>query len=236
MLSPQLAAKLTTMKKRWFPAFIAIAITACSAPEASTPTRPDEFSLQGIDVSHHQGRIDWDNVAADGIDFAFIKATEGTDWIDPRGLSNWKNAKDAGLRVGAYHYYLLCETGMAQAEHFIDMVPIDASALPPVIDLEHAQNCGLDQPQEEVRAEISVMISKLRHHYGQHPILYTTNAFYRDWLQEAFPANPIWIRDIQAYPELPDGRDWTIWQYSHRGRVAGIDGEVDRNVMAEGDF
>ena len=211
-------------------ALLCLFFAACSAPPEDIQKTPEDFALQGIDVSHHQGRIDWDDVAEAGIDFVYIKATEGTDWIDPRGQSNWTSAKDAGLRVGAYHYYLLCKTGAEQAEHFIDSVPIDARALPPVIDLEHAQNCGMDQPVAEVRAEISVMISKLRHHYGKDPVLYTTNSFYRDWLQNAFPANPIWIRDIQAYPELPDGRDWTIWQYTHRGRVPGIDGEVDRNV------
>ena len=211
-------------------------LAACGAPETAPSQNPEDFTLQGIDVSHHQGRIEWDDVAEAGVYFAFVKATEGTDWIDPRGQSNWKGAKDAGLRVGAYHYYLACKPGGAQAEHFIDIVPIDASALPPVIDLEHAQNCGLDQPVEEVRAEISVMISKLRRHYGKDPILYTTNSFYSDWLQQAFPANPIWIRDIQKYPALPDGRDWTIWQYSHRGRVSGIEGEVDLNVMVDGAF
>ena len=213
-----------------FIALICLLAAACSAPQPDAQKSPNDFPVKGIDVSHHQGRIAWDDVAEAGIEFVYIKATEGTDWIDPRAASNWSGAKDAGLRVGAYHYYLLCRTGGAQAEHFIDIVPIDAAALPPVIDLEHAQNCGLDQPLEEVRAEISVMISKLRRHYGKDPVLYTTNAFYRDWLQNAFPANPIWIRDIQRYPELPDGRDWTIWQYSHRGRVPGIDGEVDLNV------
>jgi len=206
--------------------------TSCSAPDSDDPKRPDDFALKGIDVSHHQGRIEWDDVESSGIYFAFIKATEGTSWIDPRGASNWAGAREAGLQAGAYHYYLLCEPGAAQADHFIDTVPVSAGALPPVIDLEHAQNCGLDQNPREVRAEISVMISKLRHHYGAQPILYTTNSFYRDWLQNAFSANPIWIRDIQAYPELPDGRDWTIWQYSHRGRVPGIDGEVDLNVAS----
>ena len=211
-------------------ASVCLLVGACSAPVDDASRSPDDFALKGIDVSHHQGRIAWEDVADAGIEFVYIKATEGTDWIDPRGATNWSGAKDAGLRVGAYHYYLLCKTGGAQAEHFIDHVPIDASALPPVIDLEHAQNCGMDQPVEEVRAEISVMISMLRRHYGKDPVLYTTNSFYRDWLQNAFPANPIWIRDIQAYPVLPDGRGWTIWQYSHRGRVPGIDSEVDLNV------
>lgn len=221
--------------RRIFTACI-FALAACGGPDSSAPNQPSEFALQGLDVSHHQGRIDWESVGEAGIDFAFVKATEGTDWIDPRGQSNWNGARAAGLRVGAYHYYLLCETGAAQAKHFIDIVPLSGSALPPVIDLEHAQNCGLDQPAQEVRAEISVMISKLRRHYGQSPIIYTTNAFYRDWLQGSFPANPIWIRDIDTYPRLPDGREWTIWQYSHRGRVPGIDGEVDLNVMKDGAF
>lgn len=216
--------------KRLLTALALFSLAACDGEQKAEQKDPADFELQGIDVSQHQGRIDWEDVAEAGIDFVFIKATEGTDWIDPRGHSNWVGAKDAGLRVGAYHYYLLCKTGAQQAAHFMDIVPVDRTALPPVIDLEHAQNCGLDQPREEVRAEISVMISKLRHHYGKDPVLYTTQAFYRDWLQGAFPANPIWIRDIRAYPVLPDGRDWTIWQYSHRGHVPGIDGEVDRNV------
>ena len=222
--------------KRLFLCLSLVIVSACSAPSIEAPERPEDFALQGIDVSHHQGRIDWNTVAEAGIAFVYIKATEGTDWIDPRGASNWGSAKDAGLQVGAYHYYLLCKPGGQQADHFIDHVPLDAGALPPVIDLEHAQNCGLDQPAEEVRAEISVMISKLRRHYGKDPVLYTTHSFYRDWLENAFPANPIWIRDIQAYPILPDGRHWTIWQYSHRGRVPGIDGEVDLNVMVDGAF
>lgn len=222
------------LMKRLVPLISLIIATACGAPPLAEKTSPEEFAVKGIDVSHHQGRIEWEDVAESGITFAYAKATEGTDWIDPRGESNWRGAKDAGLRVGAYHYYLLCQTGTEQAEHFINIVPMDASALPPVIDLEHAQNCGMDLPPAEVRAEISVMISKLRHHYGKDPVIYTTNAFYRDWLQGAFPANPIWIRDIQAYPKLPDGRDWTIWQYTHRGRVPGIEGDVDMNVMADG--
>lgn len=215
-------------------AFFCLFIAGCSAPDETVRLAPEDFALKGIDVSHHQGRIEWEDVAEFGIDFVFIKATEGTDWVDPRGHTNWKGAKDAGLKVGAYHYYRLCKNGSAQAELFIDNVPIDSSALPPVIDLEHAQNCGMDQPVAEVRAEISVMISKLRRHYGKDPVLYTTNAFYRDWLQGAFQANPIWIRDIQKYPDLPDGRDWTVWQYSHRGRVSGVDGEVDLNVAVDG--
>ena len=232
-MPPHVYGRLVSMK-------IALALLAmlfaasCNGETPEQARTPSDFALRGIDVSRHQGRIEWMDVADSGISFVYIKATEGTDWIDPRGPSNWQRAKEAGIRVGAYHYYLLCQTGRDQAEHFIDTVPIDVSALPPAIDLEHAQNCGLDQPPEEVRAEISVMISKLRHHYGTDPVIYTTQSFYRDWLQGAFPANPIWIRGIEGYPELPDGRAWAIWQYSHRGRVPGIDGEVDLNVMVEG--
>jgi len=209
-------------------------LSACGPTDHAAQKSPDDFPLRGIDISHHQGRIDWDALAAERLDFIYVKATEGTDWIDPRGTSNLIRARAEGYRTGAYHYYLLCKSGAAQAANFIDIVPIAEGALPPAIDLEHHSNCGFDLPPAEVRAEVSVMISKLKRHYGADPVLYTTNAFYKAYLEHAFPANPVWIRDTKNEPALPDGRAWTIWQHSGNGRLHGISGPVDLNVAVDG--
>jgi len=233
MVSPNLRITLAAMKALLFLCAAAF-IAACSGPATESARSPDDFPLKGIDISQHQGRIDWDRLREEGLDFIYIKATEGTDWIDPRGESNLIRARNEGYRAGAYHYYLLCKPAMAQAANFIDTVPIAAGDLPPAIDLEHADNCGLDLPPQEVRAEVSVMISQLRRHYGQDPVIYTTNSFYAEYLTGAFPANPIWIRDLGGEPVLPDGRAWTIWQHHHRGRLHGITGPVDLNVAVEG--
>ena len=98
------------------------------------------FSSEGIDVSHHQGEIDWPSIPKERISFAYIKATEGGDWKDKNFLSNWNGAKQAGLKVGAYHFFTLCRNGKTQARNFIDYVPNESSMLAPVIDLEYVGN------------------------------------------------------------------------------------------------
>lgn len=82
----------------------------------------------GIDVSHHQGQIDWRRVRQDGISFTYVKATEGGDWTDPRFEMNWRGAGEAGLRRGAYHFFTLCRAGEAQAKHFLGLCPTGAES------------------------------------------------------------------------------------------------------------
>ena len=90
----------------------------------------------GVDVSHHQGAIDWDKLAADRVSFAYIKATEGGDWLDTRFAENWRAAKRTSIARGAYHYFSLCTPAETQAEHFIKTLgPLD-NDLPPALDVE----------------------------------------------------------------------------------------------------
>src|SRR5690349_7236247 len=69
----------------------------------------------GVDVSAHQGTIDWPTVAADGVSAAYLKATEGATFRDPAFAHNWQQARAAGLQVGAYHFFTLCRGGAEQA-------------------------------------------------------------------------------------------------------------------------
>src|SRR3954469_13973606 len=100
--------------------------------------RPSElrYPYQGVDVSHHQGHIAWAKLPGQGVDFAYIKATEGADHVDRRFSINWRRAGAPGLRRGAYHFFTLCRSGRDQAAPFLLYVPFEAAALPPALDLE----------------------------------------------------------------------------------------------------
>lgn len=189
------------------------------------------FKIKGIDVSHYQGEINWGKVREEREDlqFAYMKATEGQDYTDRYFKDNWNNAKDTGLLLGAYHFFTTQSSGEQQANHFIAIVPNEPTNLPPVIDIEIA----LEHEVEEIEKELMVLSDRLEQHYNKKPILYVTYATYNKYVagRSVFDNHDIWIRDIVKRPTLKEGRDWTLWQYINRGRVAGIDAYVDINVF-----
>lgn len=185
------------------------------------------YDVKGLDVSHHQGQIDWKKVASTKkYSFVFIKATEGHDFTDDDFLKNWNDAIDNGLLVGAYHFFSIRSSGEEQANLFISTVPIDNTALPPVIDIE----IDIDQDPSKIRTEIKSMADKLETHYGKKPILYLTYGTYSAYIKDNLQEYDIWIRDVLKFPYLKD-REWLMWQYSNRGRVKGINTYVDINVF-----
>ncbi len=190
-----------------------------------------QFPIRGIDVSHHQSDIDWQEVRNQGIEFAFIKATEGGDFKDPDFEKNRLLAKQAGLKIGAYHFFTFCRTGIEQANNFNDVVPREATFLPPVVDLEFGGNCDKNLSPEELFYELNSFTAILEEHFGQKPIYYTTQAFYEKYLTQKTFSNPLWIRNIFRKPRPKQIHTWTFWQYANRGRVRGIHGPVDLNVF-----
>ncbi|MEO0899275.1 MAG: GH25 family lysozyme [Bacteroidota bacterium] len=192
---------------------------------------PHTYPIRGIDISYHQGEINWKELEKEDVDFVFIKATEGQTYVDPKFKENWENARQQGYYVGAYHFYRRCKTGFEQAENIIRTVPKGDGMLPIVLDLEFYGNCETDKPKEQIVQEIKGCIQQVKAHYGQMPILYVMTDFYKQYLIHDFQTNPIWIRNIVSGPSLPDREDWAFWQYSNRGRMAGIEGFVDLNVF-----
>ncbi len=184
----------------------------------------------GLDLSHHNGRIDWEQLNAAPVDFLYFKATEGNDWKDPRFQDNWREATSRGWLAGAYHFYRLCAPGTAQAANFIQSVEVRDGALPPAVDLEYAHNCEPRGTPAETLAELKDFLSALEAEYGTRPVLYTTQEFYRDWLAGRYEDYPLWLRALgDDVPETVDGRTPDIWQYTMSARVPGIDGKVDMN-------
>ncbi|MDR2001767.1 MAG: GH25 family lysozyme [Dysgonomonas sp.] len=190
-----------------------------------------DYPVQGIDVSHHQQEIEWDKLDKKKVQFAFIKATEGGNHKDSMFQLNWREARQNKILSGAYHFFTFCKDGEEQARNYIHYVPRDSIDLPPIVDLEYGGNCSPANRKEDLIAEIANYFEIIEDHYQRKVIIYTTNEFYKNYLQHQFPDNPIWIRDIIAKPNLPDGRDWLFWQFSNRGRIDGIDTPVDLNAF-----
>jgi len=185
--------------------------------------------IQGVDVSHHQGAIDWPTLAADDITFAYIKATEGADHVDTRFEYNWREAEAAGLYRGAYHFFTLCQPGARQASNFIAVVPRAAGALPAAVDLEHMGPCREGPTMPNVIAEARIFMDRLEAHYGVRPIIYTTREFHGAHLAE-LQGERFWIRSIASAPSFRQ-RDWIIWQHHNRGHRRGVDGPIDLNAF-----
>ena len=190
-----------------------------------------KFPIHGIDISHHQKNIDWQKLKNEDISFAFIKATEGGDFKDPKFEEYSSMSKLNGYAVGAYHFYRLCKSGSEQADNFIASVTREQIQLPPVIDLEFGGNCPTDKSTSQILLEIKDYIDKISAYYGQLPLIYSTQEFYNIYLKGNFEDCPIWIRDIYNEPRLFDDRAWLFWQFANKGHLSGIDGFVDLNAF-----
>lgn len=195
---------------------------------------PKNLAVHGVDVSRWQGDIDWAKLRTQGANFAYIKATDGGDHLDPMFKQNWRAADAAGLKRGAYHFFYWCRTAGEQADWFIRNVPKVAGALPPVIDVEYngESSCKRRLSRAKVLEKMTVFMDKLERHYGQRPIIYTAPDFYADNLEGEFLNHPFWLRAVAQHPsKVYPGRKWVFWQYSGSGLSHGVDGKIDLNVF-----
>lgn len=192
------------------------------------------YPVQGIDVSHYQGEIDWEKMKSQGINFAYIKATEGSAHEDKKFGKNWKDAKEAGMLCGAYHFFSFESEGKKQAEHFIKSVGDLSGSLIPVLDVEYYGKYADTPPEKEkVQKELNDMVQALEQTYGKKPMIYCTYSVYRKYIEGAFDEVPLWIRNVY-YPPEDIGREWTLWQYTDRAQLEGYQGgekSIDCNVF-----
>lgn len=213
-------------------AIVAAAVLAFVAYWYSGHWHPSDrrFPIQGIDVSHHQGAIDWSQLPAQGIDFAYIKASEGGDHRDRNFAANWSGARRAGIARGAYHFFTLCRPGADQAANFIAAVPAELDALPPAVDLEYMGNCSRAASPAQFHAELAAYIEAVEAHYHKPVLLYLTAEFDRTYQVSARIDRPLWLRALFRQPRF-GARLWHLWQVSNFRRLRGIEGRVDWNVQ-----
>lgn len=185
----------------------------------------------GIDVSYHQGRIQWPKVEKAGIRFAFIRVSDGLTVRDTQFAQNWEGARRANIRRGVYQYFRPDENAVAQADLVIAAVERDAGELPPVIDVETTGGRSPAQIERQVRAWIARIRARLR----VEPIVYTSPAFWTDQVGGAdLASHPLWLAHYtNECPRVPPPwTRWTFWQHSESGRVPGISEPVDLDVLA----
>lgn len=189
-------------------------------------------SREGIDVSHYQHIIDWKLVADDGtISYAYIKCSEGSTIKDDFYVTNVEGARRAGISVGAYHFY---RPGTPPKEQMRNMKEIAKSSdfdLVPMIDVETR---GYDS-QEKFIADLKEFARLVSEYYDCKPLFYTGQNFYNKYLIGEFK-NYHWMiaRYHEEEPTLNDGQSYAFWQFSSKGRVSGIKGNVDRSCLMEG--
>lgn len=230
------------------PLVVALCVALFAASSWGAPTCPDGDTVPGIDVSKWQGTVDWEEVAASGVRFAFIRTNHGLEDVDERFEENWQGAKAAGIRRGAYQFFWPWQDPIEQADLLIELMgPLEPGDLPPVIDVEadearETMVYGLDPPPpvtspEDYADVVWEFLDHVEAEIGVRPILYSYQYFWNtrlagtDEFDEA--GYPFWFANYNvACPTLPTGwSDWQFWQTSSTGSVPGISGNVDTNLF-----
>ncbi|QWU17409.1 lysozyme [Paenibacillus sophorae] len=203
-------------------------------------------NAQGIDISHHNGPVDWAKVKADGISFAFLKASEGQTYRDDTFAVHVKAARAVGVLVGAYHFVRAVNEADAKAEAANFFAAIEAAGgmdvldLPPVMDYENNPG-GISKAR--INAIAAAFLLEIEQKTGVRPIVYTGNSFAANFAA-AIGKYPLWVARYskEAPTEVTAWPRWDFWQYSDGqnggersggGRkVAGVSGYVDLNEYA----
>ncbi len=202
----------------------------CAGVPAESPgpyPDPARYEVRGIDISAHNGEIDFGSVREAGYDFVIAKASEGATFRDRRFIDNLRLAREAGLRVGAYHFFRFDTSGYMQALNFAAAVEGRRLDIPLVIDLEEWTNPTF-QATPLVTTRLVEMIDCLEAR-GYRVMLYTNKNGYNRFLRTLPRSYPLWICSLGDEPET---EGWTLWQATHSGRVPGSDHPVDINVFS----
>ena len=194
---------------------------------------PEGYEIHGIDISHHQGDINWSELREKGlinetpIRFIMIKATEGSTRVDENFKENFYQSREYGFTRGAYHFYSVHSPAKSQAEFFIKNVKLENGDLPPVLDVEHKPK---NQTDDAFKASILEWLDIVEQHYGVKPIIYTYYKFKMQYLSDpVFDQYPYWIAHYYV-DEVEYQGPWKFWQHTDVGRLPGIDGNVDFNI------
>lgn len=193
---------------------------------------PDGYEIHGIDISHYQGDIDWDdlrNAMIEGcpLRFIVIKATEGSSRVDEKFNDNFYMAREYGYIRGAYHFWSNKTTAREQAYFFLNKVRLEDGDLPPVLDVEHKPK---DRSAEDFQRDILTWLHIVEDKYHVKPIIYTYYKFKEKYLNApVFDDYPYWIAHYYVDKVEYKG-EWKFWQHTDVGRLPGIKGYVDFNI------
>ena len=181
----------------------------------------------GIDISHHQGKIDWDEFGLykdNPICFIYIKATEGSTYQDPMYSSYVDGVKDKPIPLGSYHYFRTSSPVVTQFQNFMSVVNIEEQDLIPMIDIEECKNWKGQMFHDSLK----LFLNLVEDSFGSKPILYTVNSFYNSYMRHKYKDYYLCVgRYSKHQPNLFDGHSWILWQYTEFGVIPGIEKNVD---------
>ncbi|MBT4002936.1 MAG: hypothetical protein HOF10_06435, partial [Chloroflexi bacterium] len=188
--------------------------------------------LPGIDVSAYKENIDWQKVKDSGVAYTFIKATEGTTYLDKYFDNNWSGARRAGVIRGAYHFFIPNIDPVEQANHYLDVVGdiLHKSDLPPVIDIEsspkYVYEAFLTLSIEERLERLQKWLEVVEQATNRKPIIYTNFYTWKIMMGNSkdYVDHPLWVANYGAeIPSIPadiwGGNGWKFWQFSYEGSV-----------------
>ncbi|MBJ7536462.1 glycoside hydrolase family 25 protein [Marinomonas transparens] len=189
--------------------------------------------IHGIDVSYDQGEIDWAKIMQTDVGFVYLKATDGMTYTDPTFHQHMAIlSKQTTLLYGAYHFFEAEDDPEKQAENFIQQVSAYSPHLSPMVDVEVTK----DQDPVEIRKRLKIFSDKVQAATGCLPIIYSYRSFWDLDIGPNFDQHVFWLADYAQKMDAPAKvKKLTLWQYSEKGRVNGISGPVDLDVIMTGE-
>lgn len=183
--------------------------------------------VHGIDLSHYQGEVFWETVGENTkMAYVYLKATEGGDRIDARYERNIELAHRYGLKVGSYHFFRPKTPLDRQLRNFMTQCLPGEQDLIPMIDVETTGNLS----NGEFCDSLMTFLTMVENAYHQKPLVYTFRNFYNRHLVGML--NDYQLMVAMYTPEEPvlaDERDITLWQYTGKGRILGVNGYIDKS-------
>ncbi len=195
---------------------------------------PLKYKTHGIDLSHHNGDIDWEKVVeyaenSTAVKFCFLKATEGTDLVDKKFATHWQKLDETEIIRGAYHYFNPYSDPRLQALNYILNVKLQEGDFVPVLDFE--DNVNGSAAKAKLKENVKIWLEIIEKHYKVKPIIYTNKFIYNQYIKGNFSQYPLWISqyggdELEGFDE---GKVY-FWQHSMQGRIEGIPSNVDINA------
>ncbi|MCG7561318.1 glycoside hydrolase family 25 protein [Pseudoalteromonas sp. McH1-42] len=193
---------------------------------------PNAKVVLGIDVSHYQGTVDWQKVSQAGVQFVYIKATDGMTYRDPQFYAHFKGAKSAGLQVGAYHFFEPDDDPTKQFDNFMATLQGLELTLMPMLDVEITSN----RTPQQISNGVAQFMEAVKQRTGCETILYSYGDFWQENLSAQLANQPFWLADYADSPDVPQqAHAWWLWQYSDSAQVAGVRTSVDMDVVIAGE-
>ena len=183
------------------------------------------YDVRGIDLSHHNGRINYDEL--DSLDFVFLKVTEGITVSDRDFSKHYRAFREKDMAVGVYHFFRFDVDGKQQARHFLNHLEGKEFQIPLVVDVEQENNPYVSR--EKVIARLRAFLKEVKRQTGLKPIIYTNGIGYSDFISDDFGDHTLWLSSTNSW--RPAMMDCTFWQFNMDANLSSIHHKVDLNVF-----